>query len=946
MPHYAAAVGHGTVCRRAARRRRRTRPVRRRGRGGARRRRLRAARARRRSRRPRRRSTTGASTTATSTRRSPGRTSWCARRSVCRASRACRSSATASSATGTRPAGGSPRGRTSRGRSRSTGSPPRRSACAATGSGSSRRRTRAGRSASRPRSCRTWCSSASPSRVLGVPVRWTEDRLEHLAASSASTGRLTEIEAGFTDDGELVALRYDAIEDVGAYVRAPEPATLYRMHGSLSGAYRVRNVAARNRVVLTNTIPSGLNRGFGGPQLYFGLERTMAIAARRLGLDPADLVRRNLVAAADMPYRTPSGALYDSGDYAACLDRALELSGYDDLRARARDRESGGTARRRRPRLRRRAVDLEHGVHHAGADRRGARRDAAEVGERRGGLGRDRPARRDHRPARDDAAGPGPPHGVRPGRRRRARLRPRGRHRPLRARHRDDALDGRVRQLLVAVLRRRRRCGAGRGAEGAREGRRDPRPRRRPGRVRCDASPGRRTGARRAFPTAWSPVSPRSRSTRRRTSTRRMPRTGWRRPAPTAWSSTSAPSRSTAATGAVTVTDYVSVHDAGALLNPLLADGQVLGGFAHGVGAALFERHVYDDDGNLMTASLVDYLSPTAPDIPALRIDHLVSPSPFTALGAKGLGEGTTMSAPVAIANAVADALGRDDVELPLTAPRVWELIHGAEGDVKPAPFDYVRAESLGEALAALAEGGDDAKPIAGGQSLVPALNMRLVRPSLLVDLNRAGLDGIDANGAVRIGATTRQAALDGDERVHPLVRAALPFVGHFVTRNRGTVGGSIAHADGAAELPRLPRRARRARRGRRAGRTAGDPGRRVLRHALPHDAPSRRARRRDRLADRRAGRGERLRGARAPGGRLRPVDGRRRAPARRGRDRDPCLRDGRCGDRPPGPAGRGRGAARAARPGARRPPMQGRSRRGSSTRRARSMRARATCGS
>ncbi len=75
------------------------------------------------------------------------------------------------------------------------------------------------------------------SRALGVPVRWTEDRLEHLAASSAATGRATTVEAGFTQDGELVALRYDAIEDVGAYVRAPEPATLYRMHGSLSGAY-------------------------------------------------------------------------------------------------------------------------------------------------------------------------------------------------------------------------------------------------------------------------------------------------------------------------------------------------------------------------------------------------------------------------------------------------------------------------------------------------------------------------------------------------------------------------------------------------------------------------------------------------------------------------------------------------------------------------------------
>ncbi len=121
---------------------------------------------------------------------------------------------------------------------------------------------------------------------------------------------------------------------------------------------------------------------------------------------------------------------------------------------------------------------------------------------------------------------------------------------------------------------------------------------------------------------------------------------------------------------------------------------------------------------------------------------------------------------------------------------------------MKPAPFDYVRAASLEHALAVLTEGGPDAKPIAGGQSLVPALNMRLVRPSVLVDLNRAGLDGIEENGSVRIGATIHQAALAGDVRVHPLVRAALPFVGHFVTRNRGTVGGSIAHADGAAELP------------------------------------------------------------------------------------------------------------------------------------------------
>jgi len=125
---------------------------------------------------------------------------------------------------------------------------------------------------------------------------------------------------------------------------------------------------------------------------------------------------------------------------------------------------------------------------------------------------------------------------------------------------------------------------------------------------------------------------------------------------------------------------------------------------------------------------------------------------------------------------------------------------------VKPVPFAYLAARSLDEALAALASGGDDAKPIAGGQSLVPALNMRLVRPSLLVDLNRAGLDHLaHENGTVRIGATVRQRVLELDSRTAarlPLVAEALPHVGHVVTRNRGTVGGSVAHADGGAELP------------------------------------------------------------------------------------------------------------------------------------------------
>jgi CO/xanthine dehydrogenase FAD-binding subunit len=126
---------------------------------------------------------------------------------------------------------------------------------------------------------------------------------------------------------------------------------------------------------------------------------------------------------------------------------------------------------------------------------------------------------------------------------------------------------------------------------------------------------------------------------------------------------------------------------------------------------------------------------------------------------------------------------------------------------MKPAAFEYVRPESLEEALTQLVAAGDDAKVLAGGQSLVPVLNMRLLRPSTIVDLARVrGLDAIESrNGSVAVGALVTQRALEESPLTRarlPLVAEALPHVGHFVTRNRGTVGGSIAHADAAAELP------------------------------------------------------------------------------------------------------------------------------------------------
>jgi 2-furoyl-CoA dehydrogenase large subunit len=175
---------------------------------------------------------------------------------------------------------------------------------------------------------------AAASRVAGAPVKWIEDRLENLAGAVSATNRVTRLAAAVEAGGRITALDWDQIEDCGANLRAPEPATLYRMHGNMTGAYAIRNVAIRNRVVLTNKTPSGLNRGFGGPQVYYPLERLVQRIAIELKLDPLDVIRANLVPAEAFPYKTASGAILDSGEYRIAMDKALEQGGHAELIAR------------------------------------------------------------------------------------------------------------------------------------------------------------------------------------------------------------------------------------------------------------------------------------------------------------------------------------------------------------------------------------------------------------------------------------------------------------------------------------------------------------------------------------------------------------------------------------------------------------------------------------
>jgi 2-furoyl-CoA dehydrogenase large subunit len=541
---------------------------------------------------------------------------------------------------------------------------------------------------------------ALASRRFGVPVRWTEDRVEHLL-TAAATERLTGIEAGFRADGDLVALRLDLVDDVGAYVRAPEPATLYRMHGCITGPYRVGDVDVRSRVVVTNRCPTGLNRGFGGPQLSFALERTMAVAAARLGLDPADVVRRNLVPASAMPYRAPAGGVYDSGDYGACFERALQLAGYDRLRAEQRSRRAAGDDGGRVVGVGLACV-VEPSASNMGyitlvdpPERRAATLPKDGNGETvaiamdaGGGVTvsfTSTPQGQGHRTVAAqiaaDALGvapgdvtvlPGADTGARPFTVSAGNYSSRFAVAVAGGVHVAAVrLADRVRAVAAEMLE----CAPG-DVELA------------DGTARVVGTPDRSVPLRRVAGAAhWDPAGlPDGVDSLALTTTFSVP--GLAAPAPDDTVNSSAAYGFLAdvavvevdtETGEVRVRDYVTVHDAGRVLHPALAEGQVLGGLAHGLGAALLERHVYDDAGNLLTTTFVDYPTPTATELPRPVTAMVESPSPVTPLGAKGLGEGTTMTAPAAVANAVADALGLDDgdvdLELPLTPARVWALI-------------------------------------------------------------------------------------------------------------------------------------------------------------------------------------------------------------------------------------------------------------------------------
>jgi 2-furoyl-CoA dehydrogenase large subunit len=547
---------------------------------------------------------------------------------------------------------------------------------------------------------------ALASKHAGRPVRWTEDRIEHLLASSAGSDRAMRFEAAVRADGTIEALRADLVDNVGAYLRPPEPSTLYRCFGNITGAYKIDAVQIRSRAVVTNKTPTGLNRGFGGQQLYFGLERLVDKIAGVCGLDPVELRRRNFVQAGDFPYATPTGGIYDSGDYPRALEMLLDNAEYQKLRLAQREaRERGeyfgiGVATIVDPS----ATNIGYvGLATPAEQRRAGRGKSGSTEHVRISVDMNGivsvllgtvPQGQGHATvAQAVVAGQLglPLEQVRPVVEMDTATTP--------WTVSSGSYSSRFAPLLTsALVEASERLAATLRLAGATLLAADPdEVELAEGQVRVRDDHSRAVAFRHAAGLVhWDPGSlPDG------VSARLYEEAAFTPPEAKAASKTDQINSSLCygfvaelvavridpETRQLGIEQVWTVHDAGTILNETLLEGQVHGALAHAIGGALYEELRYSDNGQPTSATFMDYLCPTTAETTyRLDSDHLETPSPLTRLGAKGCGEGSCMSLPVAIANAVADALsptGVDITTLPLHGNVLHELLTGGGRDAE-----------------------------------------------------------------------------------------------------------------------------------------------------------------------------------------------------------------------------------------------------------------------
>ncbi|HEX6230490.1 MAG TPA: xanthine dehydrogenase family protein molybdopterin-binding subunit [Actinomycetota bacterium] len=495
---------------------------------------------------------------------------------------------------------------------------------------------------------------------LRRPVAWQEQRSESMVALNHGRAQVHDVELGARRDGTLAGLRVDILADMGAYpVGAYLPVTTETM---LPGVYRIPRVASRGRAVVTNTTPVGEYRGAGRPEATASIERAMDLLAAELGLDPADLRRRNVVPADAFPFTSAVGERYDAGDYEAALDLALGIAGYEELRRQQAERRARDDPRQL-------GVGLALYVEVTGF----SRKEFGAVTVESDGTATVRVGTSSHGQGHETAfaqlvAGTlGIPVSS------------------VRVLHSDTAAVPRgegtfgSRSLQIGgsavfeagrgVLDKARRLAAhllevavedvvatgdGRlGVAGAPEAAVDWAELAAAAEEPSRLPPGMSTGL--------------GSETRFYLREHTYP-----------FGAHVAVVEVDTETGDARLVRHVAVDDCGRILNPMLVEGQVHGGLAQGIAQALYEQVIHDELGTPLTSDLASYPVPAASELPPFERGVMETPTSRNPLGAKGIGESATIGSTPAVVNAVVDALsplGVRHLDPPLTPERVWRAI-------------------------------------------------------------------------------------------------------------------------------------------------------------------------------------------------------------------------------------------------------------------------------
>ena len=498
--------------------------------------------------------------------------------------------------------------------------------------------------------------------TLGRPVKWIEERSENMIAYHGR-GFTADVEAGVNDDGLILGMRYRIWADLGAYLLTFTAAPSHNVTQRVAGPYAVPNMDVECVGVLTNKSPTGPYRGAGGPEAAVFTERMVDLVAAELGMDPVEVRRRNFIPADAFPYTTTTDLTYDSGDFAAAFDRALELADYRGWReaqgaSRAEGRLVGigmatvvkasggkGLARNSNAIVRIETTGEVTLITEISAIGQGTHTSLAQIAAAELGVS---PA--DVRVLNGDTdllawglgtfasrglavGGSAVLQGVRRAREKITTL----------AAHLLDCSPGEI------VL-------AGSRASSAEL----------PDKSVTLAEVAVAAADERLLPKGMDPGL--------------EFHVDFTLPAnPFSFAAHVVVIEVDPGSGEVRILRYVAVHDCGPFLNPIIARGQIHGGIAQGIGQAFSEGMAYDADGLVLTANLMTYGVPAALDVPPIVAENMATPSPTNPLGVKGIGELPTVAAPAAIANALTDALaplGASRVDLPLSPEKVWRAVH------------------------------------------------------------------------------------------------------------------------------------------------------------------------------------------------------------------------------------------------------------------------------